>query len=192
MPGHISKRTPIHAPPKPATPQFYYPPRQPSGLKSRTSGATMAAIRATLAAMTEEDRTFPAVQALAAQHRTNGQVVWRMAQALGCPPRNGFRAAKVLTPERVLEAEARFNAGEEIGPIAEAFGCSPSALRNRLERLDDEREDAAEAIAKAREAARKASPRVYQSAFIRPLALAALTTGRARPATFTRNCAPGG
>lgn len=175
---------------KPATPQFYFPPRQASGLAHRASGAAMAEAKAALALLPEEERTFPTTQILAERYRINGQVVWRLAQALGCPPRNFRRASRCLTPAAALEAERRWNAGEELNALAREFNCKPSTLRGRLEQLAEDREDAARAKAEAVAKALLVKPKAHQSDFIRPLSHAALTGGRARPATRERNCDP--
>lgn len=177
------------APPERA-PQFFLPARRANGLKPRTSSAVMAEIRAALAALPASERTFALTQDLARQHNTNGQIIWRIALVLGAPVRNIFRSPKKLSGEVVEEAERRFNAGEQISDLAVVFNCSVSALRNRLEALDQQREEAAALIAAARERERKvlARGKYTPSSFILPLSRDALMAGKARPATRERNC----
>lgn len=137
--------------------------------------------RETLAKLPREARTFGFCQELAQRLQMNGQVVWKYAQGLGAPPRNGRRASRILSHEQVLEAERRLIAGEQLSTVAAALGTYSTTLRNRLDRLDEEREDHAVAEGQARAQPPFSGPNVYQPESFRALTIAELTIGKARP-----------
>lgn len=125
------------------------------------------------------ERNFEAVQGIARVVGVNGQVAWKYALQLGFTPRAPGARYKLLTKEKVLEAEKLLSEGTLISHIAASFGTSIGALRNRLDRLAEEREDEIETKAEAaRKAALRLGPNIYQSEFIRPLTLRALSGSR--------------
>lgn len=148
----------------------------------RASPSTMRQVHHALKAIPEAQRTFEHCQTIARALKVNGQIVWRVAGLLGAPSRNPGKVRRIMTEARVLEAEARLARGEPLKAIADSMGTFPTTITNRLERLREEREDAAMLQPPPRAPAK---PNVYLSPFLRPLTAGDLCVGKARP-TATR------
>lgn len=161
-------------------PPFYRASLEAQGSPAhRSSARVIREIRARIAELPLEARSFETIQGLAATFKVNGQFAWKIARAFGAPVRNARRNPRKLSEADGQAIFARYNAGESPQALSAEFQVALNTIMHRIRLLDEALDDAAE-LEQLR--GPRLGPRIYQPLSFPALSLEQLAIGKARAA----------